>query len=126
MQDDHLAPIRVHGLVVPPLLLVLLREGKWNHPGEPAIARVMPWFRDPLDGDRDEPAQLLGIHPQQRGLRHRDAGEEGRLPHQHAQFADEVAGLYDDDGPVVPQQLQASAPNWGQAWMSISSIRSEE
>ena len=49
MQDDYLAPIRVHGLVVPHLLLVVLREGKWNHPGEPAIARVMPWFRDPLD-----------------------------------------------------------------------------
>jgi len=33
----------------PHLLLVLLREGRWNHPGEPAIARVMPWFRDPLE-----------------------------------------------------------------------------
>jgi hypothetical protein len=49
MQADYPATIRVHGLVVPDLLLVLLREGRWNHPGEPAIARVMPWFRDPLD-----------------------------------------------------------------------------
>ena len=49
MQDDYPAAIRVHGLVVPDLLLVLLREGRWNHPGELAIARVMPWFRDPLD-----------------------------------------------------------------------------
>ncbi|MEU1396766.1 hypothetical protein ABZ403_11995 [Micromonospora zamorensis] len=49
MQDDYPVTIRVRGLVVPDLLLVLLREGRWNHPGEPAVARVMPWFRDPLD-----------------------------------------------------------------------------
>lgn len=49
MQDDHPAPVRVHGLVVPDLLLVLLRAGRWNHPGERAIARIMPWFRDPLE-----------------------------------------------------------------------------
>ena len=49
MRDDHPATIRVRGLVVPHLLLALLRQGRWNHPGEPAIARVMPWFRDPLD-----------------------------------------------------------------------------
>jgi hypothetical protein len=48
MRNDGPATIRVRGLVVPDLLLVLLREGRWNHPGEPAIARVMPWFRDPL------------------------------------------------------------------------------
>ncbi|MER5606446.1 hypothetical protein AB0F93_09940 [Micromonospora tulbaghiae] len=49
MQDDYPATVRVRGLVVPDLLLVLLREGRWNHPGEPAVARVMPWFHDPLD-----------------------------------------------------------------------------
>ncbi|MFD1374308.1 hypothetical protein [Actinoplanes sichuanensis] len=49
MQDDHPATVRVRGLVVPDLLLDLLREGRWRHPGEPAVARVMPWFQDPLD-----------------------------------------------------------------------------
>ena len=49
MQADYAATARVRGLVVPDLLLALLREGRWNHPGEPAVARVMPWFRDPLD-----------------------------------------------------------------------------
>lgn len=49
MQDGYPATIRIRGLVVPHLLLVLLRESRWNHPGVPAIARVMPWFRDPLD-----------------------------------------------------------------------------
>jgi hypothetical protein len=48
MRNDPVR-IRVRGLVVPDLLLVLLREGRWNHPGEPAIARVMPWFQDPLE-----------------------------------------------------------------------------
>jgi hypothetical protein len=43
------ATTQVRGLVVPDLLLVLLRERRWNHPGEPAVARVMPWFHDPLD-----------------------------------------------------------------------------
>ena len=42
-------PDEVRGLVVPELLSVLLRAGRWTHPGEPAITRVMPWFRDPLD-----------------------------------------------------------------------------
>lgn len=49
VQEDYPATIRVRGLVVPGLLLVLLREGRWSHPGEPAVARVMPWFHDPLD-----------------------------------------------------------------------------
>jgi hypothetical protein len=49
MQDYYPATMRVRGLVVPDLLLVLLREGRWNHPGEPAVARVMPWFHDPLN-----------------------------------------------------------------------------
>lgn len=49
MTADHPAMIRVRGLVVTDLLLVLLREGRWNHPGETAIARVMLWFRDPLE-----------------------------------------------------------------------------
>jgi hypothetical protein len=49
VQDDYPATIRVRGLVVPDLLLVLLREGRWSHPGVAAVAEVMPWFQDPLD-----------------------------------------------------------------------------
>ncbi|GAA1618022.1 hypothetical protein [Actinoplanes couchii] len=39
---------QVRGLAVPPLLLSLIEEGRWQHPGEVALARVMPWFEDPL------------------------------------------------------------------------------
>jgi hypothetical protein len=44
-------PVRnvVRGLVAPDLLLVLLRRGRSNHPGELAIARIVPWIREPLE-----------------------------------------------------------------------------
>ena len=60
-----------------------------------------------LHGGRDEPAQILDGHPQQRALRHRHAGEEGRLTHQHAELPDEVAGLHHGHDPVVPPVQQA-------------------
>ena len=55
-----------------------------------------------LPRDLHEPAQLGDPHPQHRGARHRDTGQEGPLSHQHAQLADEVALLDDEDDPVVP------------------------
>ena len=48
-----------------------------------------------------EPVQVRDAHSQQRGLRHGDAGEEGRLSHQHAEFADEVAGFDHEPDPVA-------------------------
>ena len=55
-----------------------------------------------LPRDLHEPAQLLDPHPKHRGLLHGHTREEGPLPHQHAQLADEVALLDDKDHPVVP------------------------
>jgi len=46
--EANLVPIRIRGLVVPPLLLSLLGEGRWRHPGNTALARAMPWFEGPL------------------------------------------------------------------------------
>ncbi|MGW0711329.1 hypothetical protein ACWD4G_36140 [Streptomyces sp. NPDC002643] len=40
--------VRVRGLVVPPLLVELVREGRWRHPGDEVLGRVIPWFEDPL------------------------------------------------------------------------------
>jgi hypothetical protein len=37
----------MRGLVVPSLLVSLVREGRWVHPGDAVMARVIPWFRDP-------------------------------------------------------------------------------
>jgi hypothetical protein len=45
---NHSEQVRVCGLVIPPLLNRLMREGRWQHPGDAAIKRVMPWFEDPL------------------------------------------------------------------------------
>jgi hypothetical protein len=42
------ALVRIRGLVVPTLLLSLLRESRWRHPGEITLTRTMPWFKDPL------------------------------------------------------------------------------
>ena len=42
---------------------------------------------------RHEPLQVLDAHAQERGVGHGNAGEEGRLSHQHAELADEVAGF---------------------------------
>ena len=38
----------VRGLALPPALISLLRTGGWVHPGQQALARLMPWFEDPL------------------------------------------------------------------------------
>jgi hypothetical protein len=39
----------VRGLPLPGLLLQLIASGRWRHPGDQALAEVMPWFEDPLD-----------------------------------------------------------------------------
>jgi hypothetical protein len=40
--------ITVRGLVLPGLLVQLLADGRWRHPGEEKLYEVMPWFEDPL------------------------------------------------------------------------------
>lgn len=39
----------VLGLVLPGQLTSLLRQGRWRHPGDAEMARLAPWFEDPLD-----------------------------------------------------------------------------
>jgi hypothetical protein len=39
----------VNGLPLPPLLLQLLAEGRWRHPGDAALRAAIPWIEDPLD-----------------------------------------------------------------------------
>ncbi|HEX5205497.1 MAG TPA: hypothetical protein VFW27_36685, partial [Actinoplanes sp.] len=39
----------IRGLVVPAQLIRLVEAQRWKHPGEAALARVVPWFADPLD-----------------------------------------------------------------------------
>lgn len=46
--EDDAALTSVRSLPVPELLLTLLRHGSWRHPGDESLARLMPWFRDPL------------------------------------------------------------------------------
>lgn len=40
---------KVRGLVLPVQLTSLLHQGRWRHPGDTEIARMIPWFEDPLD-----------------------------------------------------------------------------
>jgi hypothetical protein len=39
----------IRGLVVPAQLVHLVDTRRWKHPGELVLARVVPWFADPLD-----------------------------------------------------------------------------
>ena len=39
----------VNGLPLPPLLLELLAEGRWRHPGDAILQAAISWIEDPLD-----------------------------------------------------------------------------
>ncbi|MEV8099767.1 hypothetical protein [Kitasatospora sp. NPDC085879] len=39
----------VRGLPLPRLLLDLIADGRWRHPGDEALAAALPWFTDPLE-----------------------------------------------------------------------------
>ncbi|MGW1127858.1 hypothetical protein [Streptomyces sp. NPDC002526] len=43
-----MAPSTVRGLALPALLTSLIDRGLWHHPGDEVLARVIPWFKDPL------------------------------------------------------------------------------
>lgn len=38
----------VNGLPLPPLLISLIQEGKWKHPGEEVMHKVVPFVREPV------------------------------------------------------------------------------
>jgi hypothetical protein len=38
----------IRGLPIPDLLVRMISEGRWRHPGDDAIRRVMPYMTDPL------------------------------------------------------------------------------
>ena len=40
---------RIRGLVVPSLLVDMIRDGRWQHPGDDVLARAVPFMSDPLD-----------------------------------------------------------------------------
>jgi hypothetical protein len=40
--------ISVNGLTLPKLLLDLMEQGKWKHPGDPVIQTVIPFLKDPV------------------------------------------------------------------------------
>ncbi|GAA1972961.1 hypothetical protein [Kitasatospora viridis] len=47
---EHLTgQLTVRGLALPAQLASLLAEGRWRHPGAATLAKVIPWFKDPLD-----------------------------------------------------------------------------
>ncbi|MCU7824436.1 hypothetical protein [Kitasatospora sp. DSM 101779] len=39
----------VRGLPLPHLLLDLIADGRWRHPGDEALAAALPWFADPVE-----------------------------------------------------------------------------
>lgn len=47
-QDGRHEEASVRGLVVPDLLVGLLANHRWRHPGDGVLREAMPWFTDPL------------------------------------------------------------------------------
>ncbi|MFJ1706044.1 hypothetical protein [Kitasatospora sp. NPDC088346] len=41
--------VTVRGLRIPSLLSTLIAQGRWRHPGDDTMSRLIPWFEDPLD-----------------------------------------------------------------------------
>ncbi|MEV6173054.1 hypothetical protein AB0L99_33200 [Streptomyces sp. NPDC051954] len=41
--------VMVRGLTLPARLMTLLDQGRWRHPGDAGMARLIPWFESPLD-----------------------------------------------------------------------------
>lgn len=39
----------VNGLIFPPLLIDLIRAGKWKHPGDERLREIIPFLDDPVD-----------------------------------------------------------------------------
>ena len=39
----------VRGLALPAQLTFLLAQGRWRHPGDAEMARLIPWFESPID-----------------------------------------------------------------------------
>ncbi|GAA4842559.1 hypothetical protein [Kitasatospora terrestris] len=37
------------GLELPPLLVHLIEDGHWHHPGDDELRRAVPWFEEPVD-----------------------------------------------------------------------------
>lgn len=46
--NDPERSVHVRGLALPQLLIELLADDRWRHPGEQALREIMPWFEDPL------------------------------------------------------------------------------
>ncbi|WP_199922856.1 hypothetical protein [Streptomyces sp. NRRL B-24484] len=46
---DREGPGTVRGLPLPQLLLDLIADGRWRHPGDAALAEALPWFADPVE-----------------------------------------------------------------------------
>lgn len=42
-------PLQSHGLPLPPLLLALIAQERWQHPGDTHLHAILPWINDPLD-----------------------------------------------------------------------------
>ena len=40
---------RIRGMLVPPLLVDMIQDGSWQHPGDDVLAHAVPFMSDPLD-----------------------------------------------------------------------------
>jgi hypothetical protein len=76
----------VNGLQLPPLLVELLQRGRWRHPGDEALQRLIPFLREPVDflttieAMRRESAGRIADEPSIAGVYHMARGSRRAEP----------------------------------------------
>ncbi|MEU8777163.1 hypothetical protein [Streptomyces sp. NPDC048606] len=87
-----MASSTVRGLPLPVPLMSLIDRGLWRHPGDAAMAQVVPWFEDPLAFVRD---------PEQMTFASRSMDLIADDPHPHSAYFRQARG----SASAVPLEL---------------------
>src|SRR5436305_1044811 len=77
---------QVNGLPLPPLLVELLQQGRWCHPGDEVLRTLIPFFHEPVDfltmveAMRRESSGLLTREPGLAKVYHEARGSKSVVP----------------------------------------------
>jgi hypothetical protein len=86
MGSGHMDEYEVNGLHLPPLLVELLEQGRWQHPGDDVLQQLIPFFREPVDflmtvqSMRRESTHFLADEPRMAKVFHEARGSKSAEP----------------------------------------------
>ena len=80
----------INGLPLPPLFLECIRDGRWRHPGDKQLQRIIPFFHGPVDFLSDLES-----------MRQESSGKLADIP-QMAEFFYESRGSASDTPVLLP------------------------